>query len=62
MRYDTPLVYIIHNSHGHPQQTRVNKQEIESLVPRIKALSTSLCKPVPEGSGKEETRRKQLEK
>ena len=44
-----------------PQQTKVNKQAIESLVPRVKALSASLCKPVSEGGSKEGTRRKELE-
>ena len=61
MRYDTHLVHEIHDSHGHPQQTRANKQAMESLVPRIKALSASLCKPVPKGNGKEEMRRNGLE-
>jgi len=37
-----------------------NKQAIGSLVPRVKALSASLCKPVPEGDGKEGRRRKEL--
>ena len=45
-----------------PQQTRANRQAMESLVPRIKALSASLCNPVPEGKRKEEMRRKELEK
>ena len=43
------------------QQTRANKKAIESLVPRIKALSASLCKPVPESNSGEQMRRKELE-
>jgi len=58
MRYDTPLVSTIHDAHRHPQQTRANRQEMESLAPRIEALSASLCKPVPEGNDKEEMRRR----
>jgi len=49
------------DTHRHPQQTRANKQAMESLAPRIKALSASLCKPVPKGDAKEEIRRKELE-
>ena len=45
-----------------PQQTKANKEVIESLAPRVKALSVSLCTPVSEGNGKEETRRKELER
>ena len=52
----------IHGAHRRPQQTRANKQAMESLAPRIKALSVSLCKPIPEGNGKEEMRRRELEK
>jgi len=55
------LVYTIRDVHKCPQQTRANKKAIESLVPRIKALSTSLCQPVPEGNSGEEMRRKELE-
>jgi len=61
MRCDTPSVSTIHDAHRHPQQTRANKQAMESLVPRIKALSASLCRPVPEGNTKEKMRRKELE-
>ena len=43
-----------------PQQTRANRQAMESLVPRVKALSASLCSTVPEGNSKEEMRRKEL--
>jgi len=60
MRYDAPSVSAIHDAHRHPQQTRANKQAMESLAPRIKALSASLCKPVPEGNAKEEMRREEL--
>ena len=44
------------------QQTKVNKQAIESLVPRVKALSASLCTSVSEGDFKEGERRKRLER
>ena len=62
MRYDTPLVYTGHNAHRCLQQTRVNKQMIKSLAPRIMALSASLCEPVSEGDYQEERRRKRLER
>jgi len=61
MRYDTPSVYTLHDTHRCPQQTQANKQGIESLAPRVKALSTSLCEPVSEGDSKEGGRRKELE-
>ena len=44
-----------------PQRTKANKQAIESLAPRVKALSASLCKPVSEGDTSERARRKELE-
>ena len=62
MRYDTPLASTINNTHKYTQQTRANKQAMESLAPRIKALSASLCQPVLGSGGKEEMRRKQLKK
>jgi hypothetical protein len=43
-----------------PQRTRANKQAIESLAPRIKALSASLCAPASKGDANEEPRRKEL--
>ena len=43
------------------QRTKANKQAIESLAPRIKALSDSLCTPIPEDDAGEEARRKELE-
>jgi len=42
------------------QQTKANKQAIESLAPRVKALAESLCAPVSEGDIKEGLRRKTL--
>ena len=45
-----------------PQRTKVNKQAIESLAPRVKALAERLCQPVPEGDIKERQRRKILER
>jgi len=45
-----------------PQRTKANKQAIESLAPRVKALSASLCAPVSEGDDKEGMRRKELER
>ena len=61
--YEVQYSLSMHNHcvHKCPQQTRANKQAIESLVPRIKGLSASLCKVVPEGNGREEMRRKELE-
>ena len=44
-----------------PQQTKANKQAIELLAPRVKALSASLCKPISEGDTNGEARRKELE-
>ena len=43
------------------QRTKANKQAIESLAPRVKALSTSLCSPVSQDDFKERERRKKLE-
>ena len=43
------------------QRTEENKQAIESLAPRIKALSDSLCAPASEDDSGEEVRRKKLE-
>jgi len=40
---------------------KANKQAIESLAPRVKALAELLCTPVSEGDIKEESRRKLLE-
>ena len=61
MRYDTPWYALSIMLTGAPQQTRANKQAIESLAPRVKALSTSLCKPVSGGDSAEGIRRKELE-
>ena len=44
------------------QRTKANKQAIESLAPRVKALAESLCTPVSEGDTREESRRKALER
>jgi len=44
-----------------PQRTKANKEAIESLAPRIKALAESLCKPVPESDIEERERRRKLE-
>ena len=43
------------------QRTKANKQAIESLAPRVKALAELLCAPVPQGDAKEQERRKRLE-
>ena len=43
------------------QRTKANRQAIESLEPRVEALSASLCEPISEGDVKEENRRKELE-
>jgi len=44
------------------QRTKANKQAIESLAPRVKALDGSVCAPVPKGDVKEQERRKKLER
>ena len=43
------------------QRTNANKQAIESLAPRVKALAKLLCAPVPKEDTKEQERRKKLE-
>jgi hypothetical protein len=43
-----------------PQRTKANKEAIESLAPRVKALAESLCKPVSEGDVKERERRREV--
>ena len=40
---------------------KANKQAIESLAPRVRALADSLCKPVSEGDARERERRQNLE-
>jgi len=40
---------------------KANKQAIESLAPRVKALAKLLCKPVSEGDVDERERRQKLE-
>ena len=44
------------------QRTKANEQAIESLAPRVEALSASLCTSVSEGDSKEQERRKKLER
>ena len=45
------------------QRMKANKQAIESLAPRVKALAESLCKPVSEGvAARERERRQNLER
>ena len=41
--------------------TKANKQAIESLAPRVKALAESLCKPGSEDEAREQERRQKLE-
>ena len=43
------------------QRTKANQQAIESLAPRVKALSASLCTSILEDDVKERERRKKLE-
>ena len=45
-----------------PQRMKANEEAIESLAPRIKALSALLCKPVSRGDVKERSRRGELER
>ncbi|KAF9646201.1 hypothetical protein BDM02DRAFT_3189069 [Thelephora ganbajun] len=51
------LCFILENC----ERTMANRQAIESLAPRVKALSESLCAPVSEGDANEQERRKTLE-
>ena len=51
----------IHNAYGCPQRTEANKQAIESLAPRVKALAELLCAPVTAGDIEERERRTKLE-
>jgi len=44
------------------QQTEANTRAIESLAPRVEALTELLCAPVTEGDVKEGSRRKVLER
>jgi len=44
------------------QRTKANKQTIESLAPRVKALADLLCSPVSEDDIEEESRRNILER
>ena len=44
------------------QRTKANQEAIVSLAPRVKALSTSLCRSVIEGDIEERDRREKLEK
>jgi len=44
------------------QQTMVNRQTIESLIPRVEGLAESLSTPVPEGEVKERGRREVLKR
>ena len=41
---------------------KANKQSIESLAPRVKALAELLCTPAPEGDVREKSRRDTLER
>jgi hypothetical protein len=60
VKYDPLLAYVIHVLTG-AQRTRANRDMIEALAPRVKALAESLCAPVSEGDTREESRRKALE-
>ena len=69
------LCFILDNCEVHPlsctfslrhlrsfQQIEVDKQAVESLAPRIKTLSESLCEPIPLGDVNEREREKKLER
>ena len=43
------------------QGTEVDRRAIESLAPRVKTLSGSLCTPIAEGDINEERRTRKLE-
>ena len=55
-----PIFYPLHSQAI--QRTGANQKTIESLAPRVKALSASLCVSVSEGDFKERGRRKKLER
>ena len=55
------LLYTLSQRLQVPQRTKANKQAIESLAPRIKALAELLCPPVPKDDTKERERRNKLE-
>ena len=59
-RYDPPPTLYPQCSQA-CQRTNANQETIESLAPRVKALSTLLCTSVSEGDIKERERRKKLE-
>jgi len=61
VRYGSPHTYCVFIALTVPQRTKANKQAIELLIPRAKALAETLCTPVPEGDIREESRRKILE-
>ena len=42
------------------QQTVVNRETIESLIPRVEGLAESLSAPAPRGEAKEIERREKL--
>ena len=44
------------------QQTEVDKQAIELLVPQVKVLSESLCVPIPLGDVNERERERERER
>ena len=61
VRYSPPSAFAAYDAEKFDQRMKANKQSIESLEPRIKALYESLCEPVPEGDITEKSRREVLE-
>ena len=59
-RYGSSLISVHLRLIG-SQRTKANKQAIESLAPRVKALAGQLCEGVPEDDVEEVERRKKLE-
>jgi hypothetical protein len=55
-----PSTHSIHNAYRLFKQTEVDEQAIESLAPRVKALSESLCAPIPLGDVNEKERERKL--
>ena len=45
-----------------PQRNKADKQAIEMLAPKVKALSVALSIPALEGDDKEGTRKKELDR
>ena len=59
--WPSPHTFNVHCSRSF-QRTEVDRQAIESLAPRVKILSESLCVPIPQGDVNEKQRVRKLER